>query len=153
MGFFKTKSEVVLLCITLVACDVDGGTSPGTSRNANVASTGSACRQEDASILELKLDRTTRMGDTSIRWVDVSDSRCPLGVKCIRKGEAAVELDIVTGSQAPERVTLVLRPRRNPEDTTVLGLSLRLMSVGPHPISGVTPDEASYSARVYSCRL
>jgi hypothetical protein len=87
---------------------------------------------EDApSKVELRLDQTIVKDGTTIKWVDVKDSRCPTGVQCIWAGEVTVSLEIQHGSGPVEEIKLVLPSGE--EGVKAAGKSLKLLSVSPYP--------------------
>lgn len=75
-----------------------------------------------------------------VRWVELQDSRCPVGVQCITAGQAALKLNLQRdgeGEDAAREVTLVLsaddrRPSTR-DRVAVDSWNLRLVSVDPYP--------------------
>jgi hypothetical protein len=80
----------------------------------------------------------------TVKLVNVTDSRCPLGVLCITAGQAVVSLEV---AQAAVRQQLTLAPEGQPSPSTgtALGWEFTVKAVTPFPIfqaNGLTPPEA-----------
>ena len=98
------------------------------------------------SIVELRLDQTVSTDALSLRWQELNDSRCPVGVACVWEGQAAVILEVRRGGEAGKTVELVLRAGAEPAARAVAGLELRLLEVEPYPREGVVPERNQYVA-------
>ena len=73
---------------------------------------------------------SAEVGGLSIRFAQVvEDSRCPLGVQCIRAGEAKIQLALRAGG---ERRTVVLATEgAQPRETDFAGYEVRLVTLDP----------------------
>lgn len=76
-----------------------------------------------------------------------SDSRCPLGVQCIRAGEAKVQLQLRLPGQAPEEVILATDGAQ-PRYATYGAYDLHLVSLEPRPRTDVPHPRYVVTLRV-----
>lgn len=72
-----------------------------------------------------------------LRWIDLQDSRCPIGVKCVWAGQMLVTVEITMGDEPPIQVKLLRRAGRDPEISGAFGHELRLLIVEPYSKNGV----------------
>jgi hypothetical protein len=75
------------------------------------------------------------------------DSRCPLGVLCIRAGEGIAELAVRRLPSTSGHLTL----KTDPIDDSIghfEGYSVQLVELLPHPIAGEAIPAADYRARL-----
>ncbi len=71
----------------------------------------------------------------------VEDSRCPVGVQCVRAGRVVVAVRVGRAGQAGEEVTLASDPK-DASAKTVNGHTVALRGVQPpKTVSGPAPDE------------
>ena len=77
-------------------------------------------------------------GDLTVEFTSVvSDSRCPVNVVCIQKGDVVVELTATRGGDA-QRVRVSLDEPRS----QVFGHTLELRAVDPPPVTPPRPHSA-----------
>jgi hypothetical protein len=73
---------------------------------------------------------TAEVGGLSVRFAQVvEDSRCPLGVQCIRAGEAKIQLALRTGDQ--RRTVVLATEGAQPTAADFAGYEVRLITVDP----------------------
>ncbi len=101
-----------------------------------------ACVTAPATSVRAALDQNFRLrrGETAavgadgltVRFVAVvEDSRCPMGVQCVRAGEAKVQLDL---RLADERNAVVLATEGGqPRQASFAGYDVRLVELDPSP--------------------
>ena len=122
------------------------GTKDGTSQPQ-----GCDVPKAEASAIELRLDRTEAVADLQIRWLELNDSRCPVGVTCPWGGVVTVSLGIRRNAADLGHIELSLRPGREPEAVSAGAHRLRLQSVDPYPRDGVTTAREDYRAHIELC--
>ena len=108
------RSFSTLIALALLACS--GGTpSTPTAAPAQVPASDPAAPSVpeatpgEISVLELSLDQTVSVGELRLRWIDLNDSRCPVGVTCFWEGQAVATLEVSREDLRPQRVELFLR--------------------------------------------
>lgn len=87
----------------------------------------------------------------SIQLLDVKDSRCPRGARCIWAGHATALLLVTTAGSRPESVTVgtVAPPERKlPTDTVVGGHRLHLIALTPGPVAERRVAKSRYRATI-----
>ena len=99
------------------------------------------------SSVTLRLEEQTTHGELELRWLEVRDSRCPVGVQCVWAGEVIVELLVERAGRAAEELTLVRATgRATPVERA--GYEWVLDEVTPVPRAGVAPAASELRARV-----
>lgn len=107
-------------------------------------------------IFELELEKTAvikgeKLGMT---FTKNQESRCPLGVSCIRAGEARVSLQITNGAGDTETLTLEAKGNCEKEDgscgeaKTALGYAVKLISLNPYPGSAAAKNKEVLKAKL-----
>ncbi len=90
---------------------------------------------------------TSRDSAFALKWTAVADSRCPIGARCIRAGEARVTLEYNSppDSGVPESLHLSLPPSRSEGSSAdVDGIRVRVLEVLPVPrVDSASAEEAS----------
>ncbi|KKT72646.1 MAG: hypothetical protein UW70_C0104G0006 [Candidatus Peregrinibacteria bacterium GW2011_GWA2_44_7] len=82
---------------------------------------------------------------------EVSDSRCPADVQCIRAGEVVVKASVFKGEERLDDVTLQLAVGDQvPAQEGVGDYRIELVEVTPYPKSGVavTPEQYQVTFKV-----
>lgn len=146
------------ILVALVVLGCQGGTpatptstsaqQPASQAPVPGAPSAPAATPGETSVVELGLDQTVSVGEVRLRWLDLNDSRCPLGVNCIWEGQAVVTLEVWRNDEAPQRIELTLRSGSGSAEEAVAGYHLRLLNVQPYPREGVTPKRSEYVATV-----
>ena len=73
----------------------------------------------------------------TVRFAEVvSDSRCPVGVQCIRAGEARVRLELRLGGANPQAVILATEGAE-PRQASYDAFDLHLVTLEPQPRTNV----------------
>jgi hypothetical protein len=73
---------------------------------------------------------SAEVGGLSVRFAQVvEDSRCPLGVQCIRAGEAKIQLALRTNDQ--RRTVVLATEGAQPNAVDFAGYEVRLVTVDP----------------------
>ncbi len=123
-------------------------TDPGASEIMPVSASSTV---EKNGVVKIRFDETVTYADLELRWLEVSDSRCPTGVNCFWAGEVKVILEatrsMVEGNK-PVKLQLTLQSRRDPVTTSVSGYVLELLNVDPYPKDKVTPKRSNYVAEI-----
>lgn len=95
-----------------------------------------------------------------LTWLEIRDSRCPIGARCIRAGEVEVILEFkpLERPNEPTSLTLTLPgPAPDPDDPSstkdrstkiVEGWRIRLLEVLPRPRVDLPADSAEPVARI-----
>ena len=96
--------------------------------------------------VELRFDETAEYRDLKLRWLEVEDSRCPIGVQCVWAGQVVVTVEATRGEEGPVELELVLRVGRDPRAVRAFAHELLLKGVDPPPRPGVTPERSHYLA-------
>jgi hypothetical protein len=113
---------------------------------------GSVSSGEEASgVVEIRFDQIVTYADLELRWLEVKDSRCPIGVNCFWEGEVRVVIEAARAEEegeAPVEFQLTLRAGQKPETASVFGYEMVLVNVVPHPKNGVTPERSDYVADI-----
>lgn len=137
-------SSIVLIIAAAVA-GCTGGTSMSPEPVSDAADpAASAMTALAREIIELRYDETASYRDVSLRWLELADSRCPIGVSCIWAGQLLATVEVVHGVQGNMKVELLRRVGREAEISHAFGYELRLLDVDPHPKEGVTPVRGDY---------
>ena len=135
-------------CFTLVlALASCGGHSPAEPEAA-VASAQQDSDEASSPTVELRLDRAFAHAELKIKWVELEDSRCPIGVNCIWAGQLVATFEVAREGGDPERIELITPVGRDPQPAEALGYRFRLLDVEPHPKEGVTIERGDYLATV-----
>lgn len=137
----------IVFVIAAVAAGCGSGLQSGPDPDGRDDAPGTSSRAADSSV-ELRFDDTVVHQDLELRWLDVRDSRCPIGVACIWEGQVVATLEAARGEDEPVELHLTLRAGGQPEVVQALGYDWRLLEVEPHPEEGVTPERSDYLARV-----
>jgi hypothetical protein len=93
-----------------------------------------------------------------ITFNDFSDSRCPIGARCIWEGEAIVELLLVREESDSAYALPVSRPGLDPDRFTwlkayALDYRITLIHLEPYPVVGEDRETSSYSISIYVERI
>src|ERR1043165_4522604 len=72
------------------------------------------------------------------------DSRCPNGVTCVWAGNAAIKVEVSKKNKSFEGATL--NTTLEPKEIVYKGFKIKLVSLNPHPTTGVQIDPKDYSA-------
>lgn len=146
-----------LLCLlagagVLLTLGCEGGalTRPGVTPSGE---TGSAAASAPAAtgevaVVEVRFDETVSSGALRLRWMDLNDSRCPQGVKCVWAGEAAATVEVTRNGLEPQTIVLKLRAGQEESAQMAAGSELRLLDVEPYPRTGMTPERGDYVAAI-----
>lgn len=144
----RALASVVLLL--MLACEGGSRTQPSVPPNGDTGTQAGAgpAGPGDAVVVELRFDETMPVGALRLRWLELGDSRCPLGVQCVWEGQAVVTLEVSGDEVVPERVELTLRAGVEAAARAVAGRELRLLGVDPYPREGVTASRDEYVATI-----
>lgn len=74
----------------------------------------------------------------------VEDSRCPTDVKCIRAGNAKIQIKVNKGRRAPE--TFELNTNDQPQIVSYSGYEIKLTALNPKPASNIRINRNGYMA-------
>ncbi len=156
-----SRKLLILLALILSGCNGSGpvnaatsvaGDNPGPA-TINSESAGAAAVSDDATELTLRLDELIAYRDLKIRWLEIEDSRCAIGVTCVWAGQMGATLEITQGTKSPVEVKLLTRVGREPEVTEVAGYALSLLEITPHPKQNVTPQRNAHTLRLGIMKL
>jgi hypothetical protein len=136
----------LVIALALTGCGSETPLSPEPTAGGGDGSPSS--NQATAAEVELHFDETTEHQDLKLRWLELDDSRCPIGVVCIWAGQTVVTLEVVRGEDGPAELELLRRAGREPETAKVFDHELRLLEVEPHPKEGITPNRSQYVLRI-----
>ena len=102
--------------------------------------------------IELRFDETFEYQNLELRWLELDDSRCPIGVTCVWEGQIVATVEVARGAEASVELELVLRAGIEPETSRAFDHELVLRGVDPHPRDGFTPERSDYVARIEIAR-
>lgn len=144
---------VVLLLIAQLACaQVEAGRKPSSneSEQAGKSTRGTTSNAaESAEAVVLSLGEETTVGDVTLTWTEVEDSRCPIDVQCIWEGRVVVTLEVSVGDEDPETVRLTNHPDGlREEGDSDLVERLQLVDVEPYPHSEHPTERSDYRATI-----
>lgn len=111
---------------------------------AQVATPAAGAREP--AVVDLRFDQPLSVGQLRLSWLELNDSRCPLGAQCFWEGEAIVTLEASTDRLAARRVELRLRPGTQMAPRSVDNHELQLVAVEPYPQVGATHEREEYVA-------
>jgi hypothetical protein len=121
---------------------------PGASKTTSVSSSSAV---KTNGVVKIRFDEIVTYADLELRWLEVSDSRCPTGVNCFWAGEVKVILEatrtMVEGNK-PVELQLTLQSRRKPVTASVSGYEFELLNVDPYPKDKVAPVRSNYVAEI-----
>ena len=128
---------VLIFLLTVAGCTT-GSQSSVASASDPADPTMRAAMAPARTLIELKYDQVGHYQDMELRWIDLQDSRCPIGVNCVWAGQMLATVEITKSDEPPIQVKLLRRAGREPEVSRAFGHELRLLEVEPHPKNGVT---------------
>lgn len=146
----------IILVLAAAVCGCSGGTpmgpeqalgTPGTSGTPG-ASGATTSDPGETAVIELRYDETAAFRDLEMRWLDLQDSRCPIGVTCVWAGQMIATVEVVHNTQGTTQVELLRLVGREPEVSYAFDYDLRLLDVSPHPKENVTPDRGEYVMQI-----
>ena len=140
-------SIVVVIALALVGLRGATPLSPGPTSLALDAGSGSS-GAEAGTRVELRFDETARHQDLELRWLELEDSRCPIGVACVWAGQIVATIEVARGVEESVELELVHRIKGPPATSRAFDFELRLLGVDPHPKQGTTPERSDYVARI-----
>ena len=145
----------VILVLAAAVCGCGGGTPTGPEQSSGTArALGAASPDADeTAVVELRYDETIAYRDLEMRWLDLQDSRCPIGVTCVWAGQMIATVEVVHITQGTIQVELLRRAGREPEVSYAFDYDLRLLDVRPHPKENVTPDRSEYVMHIEIFKL
>ena len=156
-----SRKLLIILVFILSGCNGSGAVNaaaPVAGDNAGPATAGSESAgatavSDDATELTLRLDELIAYRDLKIRWLEIEDSRCPIGVTCVWAGQMEATLEVAQGANSPVEVKLLTKAGREPEVTEVAGYALSLLDITPHPKQNVTPQRNAHTLRLGIIKL
>lgn len=140
----------MILLSTLVSAGCYGkplSPDAGAGEPATVSVTSAG---ETNAMVTIRFDEIVTHDDMELRWLEISDSRCPTGVNCVWAGEVKVTLEVndtLAQDTQPVEVQLTLQARGGVA-TSVLGYEFELLNVDPYPKDEVTTVRNNYVARI-----
>lgn len=85
-------------------------------------------------------------GKIKIKFIDVSDSRCPSGVQCIWAGQVRVALNVDYPENNSQKIDLILGAGASDENSKIIGgYTIKLLNVEPYP-NGAEIEKSDYTA-------
>lgn len=143
----SVPSIVVVTAVALAGFHGAIQMGPGPTPFALDAGSGSS-GDEDGTQVELRFDETAKHRDLELRWIELEDSRCPIGVACVWAGQIVATVEVARGEEESVELDLVHRIKGPPATSRAFGYELRLLGVDPHPKQGTTPERSDYIARI-----
>jgi hypothetical protein len=140
---------LLVLCLAVCSCNGKGPVDPGSvsSSGAGLPLADSAASRA-ANELLMTLDEVVVYNDLQLRWINLDDSRCAIGVTCVWEGEAVATIEVARNGAQPEVVEVALRAGSEPAGTAVAGYLLSVLDVSPHPEQNVTPERSAFTLRL-----
>lgn len=121
---------------------------PGAAETRSVQTISA---EEATAVMNVRFDEAVTYTNLEIRWLEISDSRCPKGVTCVWAGEVKVTLEVnATAADGIKTTELQLtRPARGKAaNDSIDGYEFELLDVDPYPVDRVTPARGDYVARI-----
>ncbi len=143
----SVPSIVVVIALALAGLRGATPVSPGPASFALDAGSGSS-GDEAGTQVELRFDETAKHQDLELRWLELEDSRCPIGVACVWAGQIVAIVEVARGEEESVELELVHRIKGPPATSRAFDYELRLLGVDPHPKQGTTPERSDYVARI-----
>ena len=140
----------IILVLAAAVCGCGGGTPTGPEQSSGTAGTLGAASPDanETAVIELRYDETVAFHDLEMRWLDLQDSRCPIGVTCVWAGQMIATVEVVHGTQGTTQVELLRLVGEEPEVSYAFEYDLRLLDVSPPPKENVTPDRGEYVMQI-----
>ena len=141
--------QSVVLVVAMAVAGFNCGTAviPEPASGAVDGSSSSSGEGSDVEI-ELRFDETVEYQDLELRWLELDDSRCPIGVTCVWEGQIVATVEVARGAEGSAELELVLRAGTESETSRAFDHELVLRGVDPHPKDGVTPERSDYVVRI-----
>jgi hypothetical protein len=145
----------IILVLAAAVCGCGGGTPTAPEQSSGTAGALGAASPDasETATVELRYDETIAFRDLEMRWLDLQDSRCPIGVTCVWAGQMIATVEVVHITQGTTQVELLRRAGREPEVSYAFDYDLRLLDVSPHPKENVTPDRGDYVMHIEVFKL
>lgn len=140
----------VLCLVAHLACaQMDAGRTATTAGDEEPTNATSSEVADPAAEVVLGLGEKTTLGDLTLTWTEVEDSRCPVDVQCVWEGRVVVTLEVSVGEQDTQTLRLTNHPDGlRDEQNSDLAESLRLVEVEPYPRSDQPTEESEYRATI-----
>lgn len=141
-------NTVFVIAMTAAGCSSGNPVSPPDSTSPPVETGDRSSTQATTAEIELQFDEVLEYQGLKLRWLEIEDSRCPIGVTCIWEGQIIATIEAARGEETPVELELLLRAGHQPEPARAYDYELVLLGVDPHPKEGVAPERGSYLARI-----
>ena len=141
-------NTVFVIAMTAAGCSSGNPVSPPDSTSPPVETGDRSSTQATTAEIGLQFDEVLEYQGLKLRWLELEDSRCPIGVACIWEGQIVATIEVTRGDESPVELQLLLRAGLKHEAKRAFDYDLLLLAVDPHPKEGVTAERNSYLARV-----
>ncbi len=142
----RASTLATIFALGIAGCGSGTPLAPGTAPG------GASPRADSASQapveIELRFDETVDAQGLKLRWLEIQDSRCPIGVTCIWEGQVVVTLEVARGEERPVEVELIHQVGHEIQPARAFDHDISLLGVDPYPRDGVTPDRGDYVAHL-----
>ncbi len=107
-----------------------------------------SCSDNDTDVfseLKFKIGESYKVDDKkNLEITKINESRCPIGVTCIRQGEAFIIFKLTEGNTSKLDSTFVVG-KTEKKDTIFSNLFLNITSLDPHPEKDKTIKQSDYT--------
>ena len=115
-----------------------------------------SCSNEDDGVLnttKFKIGNNYTLDETkSLEITKIEDSRCPIGVTCVREGEAKVFFRLIEGNTIKTDSTFVIGKGAK-IDTIFTNLIVNITAVNPFPEKDKTVKQSDYTLEMKVTKL
>ena len=148
MRFVYGYTWVLRALIVLLSIGYQPHTSGSAIATGEPEHSATDAAPQDIQRIELRLNQPVSVAGLELDWLELSDSRCPMGVQCFRAGEAKVTIKVNEVPGGQEDQIIVLSTARQKGTATAFGRKFQLLRVDPYPVIGATPTQADHCALV-----
>lgn len=138
---------LLVLCVAVCSCGRTGYPGPVSPSGGGSPAPAPAASNTHNELL-LVFDEAVIYRDLQLRWINLDDSRCAIGVTCVWEGEAVVTIEVTHGAAEPAVVKMTSRPGPEPEVTAIAGYAMSVLDVNPYPEQDVTPGRSDFLLRL-----
>ncbi|KAA3598412.1 MAG: hypothetical protein DWQ06_11875 [Calditrichaeota bacterium] len=137
------KSQFLLLILTSIIL-ISGCSKQSKKTNSEIVK-----KESIDEVVKIDFGKTAKLGNGSeITFSNlISDSRCPIGAKCVWEGTAEIGLELIQGEQR-HKFSLELISKRKDSKLDTLGYSFEFQSLTPYPKLNSEIPKENYQAAI-----
>lgn len=139
----------VVFVLAMAVAGFNRGTAVIPEPSSGAVSQGASRSVRGSGVeIELRFDETVEYQDLELSWLELEDTRCPIGVTCVWEGQIVATVEVARGEEESVELELVLQAGIEPEISRASNYELLMKGVDPHPKDGVTPERSDYVLRI-----